>query len=46
LYGVEPSDPPTYGVIAVLLTLVGLVACFIPAWRATKVDPKASIVLL
>jgi predicted permease len=43
LYGVQPSDPLTYGVIAVLLTLVGLAACFIPAWRATKVDPMTAL---
>jgi predicted permease len=43
LYGVQPSDPLTYGVIALLLTLVGLVSCFIPAWRATKVDPLVAL---
>jgi predicted permease len=43
LYGVQPSDPLSYGVIAVLLMLVGLVSCFIPAWRATKVDPMTAL---
>jgi predicted permease len=43
LYDVQPSDPLTYGVIALLLTLVGLVSCLIPAWRATKVDPLVAL---
>ena len=40
LFGVSPNDPRTFGVAAVAVAVVALVACLLPARKALRVDPR------
>jgi putative ABC transport system permease protein len=43
LYGVRANDPATFLAVALLLMLVGLLACYIPARRAARLDPMVAL---
>jgi putative ABC transport system permease protein len=43
LFGVRSTDPLTFALIAALLTLIALLASYIPARRAARIDPMVSL---
>lgn len=43
LFGIHPTDPTTFASACVLLVILGVLACFLPAMRATRVDPVVAL---
>jgi ABC-type antimicrobial peptide transport system permease subunit len=43
LYNVSPYDPLAFGSALVVIAIASLTACFLPAWRATRIDPVQAL---
>jgi ABC-type antimicrobial peptide transport system permease subunit len=40
LFRVQPEDPTTLAIVIMTITLVAVVSCWLPAWRASRLDPN------
>jgi putative ABC transport system permease protein len=40
LFGVQPTDPTTLAAVIMTITLIAAAACWLPAWRASRLDPN------
>jgi putative ABC transport system permease protein len=43
VFGVEPMDPVTFAGVSVMLLGVSMAACYLPAWRATRIPPTTAL---
>jgi len=43
LYGISPYDPLTFGAVPIIILIIGVVACLVPAFRAARVDPLTAL---
>jgi ABC-type antimicrobial peptide transport system permease subunit len=43
LFGLQPSDPATMGMAAAVLAAIAIIAAYLPAWRAARVDPVVAL---
>jgi ABC-type lipoprotein release transport system permease subunit len=40
LFGVQPTDPATFAAVVATIAAVAAIACWVPAWRASRLDPN------
>jgi ABC-type antimicrobial peptide transport system permease subunit len=43
LYKVSPHDPASFALALIIMAITSLVACLLPAWRATRIDPLRAL---
>jgi putative ABC transport system permease protein len=43
LYATQPLDPAVFAVVSAMLLLVAALACLVPAWRASRLDPMQAL---